>query len=114
VLLSAYGAWFEGERLAGLAALETDAYKKEKLGEVVGLYTITRFKGEGVGVRILDALTAVAAERACRALFAVTSNAHAAAFFERNGFERVRATDIPARKWKGRRRPLPEVFWRDI
>jgi N-acetylglutamate synthase-like GNAT family acetyltransferase len=114
LLLSAYGAWFEGHRLAGLAALETDAYKKEKLAEVVGLYTITRFMGEGVGVRILEALTAVGAQRGCRAMFACTSNARAAVFFERNGFAPVDPDELPARKWQGRRRPLPECFWRDM
>jgi len=114
VLLSAYGAWFEGHRLAGLAALETDAYKKERLAEVVGLYTITRFKGEGVGVRIVAALAEVAKERGCRALFACTSNPRAASFFERDGFARVEPSEVPARKWKGRRRPFPEVFWRDL
>jgi N-acetylglutamate synthase-like GNAT family acetyltransferase len=114
VLLSAYGAWFEGHRLAGIAALETDAYRKEKLAEVVGLYTITRFLGEGVGVRILDALTAVATARGCVAMFACTSNARAAMFFERNGFWAVDPSELPARKWRGRRRPLPECFWREI
>jgi N-acetylglutamate synthase-like GNAT family acetyltransferase len=114
LLLSAYGAWFEGHRLAGLAALETDAYKKERLGEVVGLYTITRFTGEGVGVRILEALAAEAAERGCTAMFACTSNVRAAGFFERNGFRPVDPDELPARKWKGRRAPLPECFWRDM
>jgi len=114
VLLSAYGAWFEGHRLAGIAALETDAYKKERLAEVVGLYTITRFKGEGVGVRILASLTDVAVERGCRAMFACTSNARAAEFFERNGFMRVEPSEIPHQKWQGRRKPLPECFWFDL
>jgi N-acetylglutamate synthase-like GNAT family acetyltransferase len=114
VLLSAYGAWFEGHRLAGLAALETDAYRRERLAEVVGLYTITRFKGEGVGVRIVEALTEVARERGCHALFACTSNPRAASFFLRDGFMEVEPSWVPARKWEGRRRPLPEVFWRDL
>ena len=115
LLLSAYGAWFEGSRLAGIAALETDAYKRERLAEIVGLYTITRFKGEGVGVRILDALASVAAERGCRAMFACTSNERAAAFFERHGFARIEPSAVPRRKWRGRRDDaLPEVFWRDL
>jgi len=67
-----------------------------------------------VGVRILEALTAVATERGCTAMFACTSNARAATFFERNGFSPVEPADLPARKWKGRRRPLPECFWREI
>ena len=114
VLLSAYGAWFEGHRLAGVAALETDAYKKEHLAEVVGLYTIERFKGEGVGVRILASLTDVAVERGCRAMFACTSNVRAGQFFERSGFVRVEPSEIPQQKWKGRRKPLPECFWFDL
>jgi len=47
-------------------------------------------------------------------LFACTSNPRAASFFERDGFARVGPTEVPARKWKGRRRPFPEVFWRDL
>ena len=114
LLLSAFGAWFEGHYLAGIAALETDAYKRHKLGEIVGLYTITRFKGEGVGVRIVEALAEAAVGRGCRALFACTAHARAGEFFERNGFRRVAADAVPRSKWEHRAPPLPDVFWRDL
>jgi len=114
LLLSGYGAWFEGRRLAGIAGLETEAYRRERLGEVVGLYTITRFQGEGVGVRILETLAAVAVARRCRALFACTSNAKARQFFERQGFRSVAASELPRRKWRRRRGPLPVALWLDL
>jgi len=114
LLLCGYGAWFEGRRLAGFAALQTAPYRKQRLAEIVGLYTITRFHGEGVGVRVVEALADVAGARGCRALFACTSNARAAAFFERNGFTPVEPTRVPAAKWKARREPRPTVFWRDL
>jgi N-acetylglutamate synthase-like GNAT family acetyltransferase len=65
-------------------------------------------------VRILEALTKEASERGCTAMFACTSNARAAGFFERNGFRSIDADELPARKWKGRRPPLPECFWREM
>jgi N-acetylglutamate synthase-like GNAT family acetyltransferase len=115
LLLGGYGAWFGGARLAGVCGLETEAYARQRVGEVVGLYTITRFQGEGVGVRMLEALVDVARERKLRALFACTSNARAAAFFERCGFEAAAPERVPKAKWVGRRGDdLPMVFWRDV
>lgn len=114
LLLSGFGAWFEG-RLAGIASLDTDSYARESTAEVVGLYTITRFKGGGVGVSILEELTAVARSRGCRRIFACTSNARAADFFERNGFVGVAPTAVPAAKWSSRRRGvLPAVLAKDL
>lgn len=113
LVLCGYGAWFEG-RLAGIAGLETELYRKSRFGEVIGLYTITRFKGEGVGTRVLDHLVGVAEEKGCRALFACTSNERAADFFLRNGFTRVAAKDVPAEKWRQRRGKKPMAFLRSI
>ena len=47
VLATAYGATICDRHLAGVAALLTAPYADERVGEIVGLYTITRFKGEG-------------------------------------------------------------------
>ncbi len=115
LLLCAYGAWFGGGRLAGLASLATSGYSRRRLGEIAGLYTITKFKGEGVGVRIIDHLVEIARKKGLRALFACTSNERAAAFFERNGFVRRDPADLPPSKWDGRTGgKLPTVLWRDI
>lgn len=115
LLLAGYGAWFGGTRLAGVCGLETEAYRRRRLGEVVGLYTITRFKGEGVGVRMIDHLLEVAREQGLKALFACSSSDRAVAFFERCGFHRVDPDEVPSVKWEGRRSDtMPVVLWRDL
>jgi len=115
VLLCGYGVRLEGRRLAGIAGLRTEVYRRHKLSEVVGLYTITRFQGEGVGVRLIEALARASVNEGCRAMFAVTSNERAAGFFLRNGFATADADRVPAVKWKGRPGPKPDrVLWRDL
>lgn len=115
LLLCGFGAWFEGGRLAGLVGLETDAYRRARVGEVVGLYTITRFKGEGVGVQLLQHLDRVGVEAGLRALFACTRNPRAADFFLRNGFSEVEPERLPPSKLAGRAaETLPQSFWRPL
>lgn len=115
LLLAGYGAWFGRTRLAGVCGLETETYRRKRVGEVVGLYTITRFQGEGVGVRMIDHLVAVARKERLRALFACSSNARAVAFFERCGFRQVDPDKAPSAKWVGRRSDsMPVVLWRDL
>jgi len=115
LLLAGYGAWFGGTRLAGVCGLETEAYSRRRVGEVVGLYTITRFHGEGVGVRMIDHLLHVAKEDGLRALFACSSSDGAVAFFERCGFGQVAPEKVPSAKWIGRRsETIPTVLWRDL
>ncbi|HYC55488.1 MAG TPA: GNAT family N-acetyltransferase [Candidatus Binatia bacterium] len=114
LLLTGYGAWFGGTRLAGVCGLETNDYARQKIGEIVGLYTITRFQGEGVGVRMVEFLIDVARKRKLKGLFAATSSLRAAAFFQRLGFEPSDPDRVPKIKWTGRRGPLPLVFWRDL
>ena len=115
LLLAGYGAWFGGARLAGVCGLETEAYPRRRVGEVVGLYTITRFQGEGVGVRMIDHLVDVARKSGLKALFACSSNQRAVAFFERCGFGRVEPDRVPPAKWVGRRSDsMPVVLWRDL
>ena len=115
LLLAGYGAWFAGARLAGVCGLETEAYRRNRVGEVVGLYTITRFQGEGVGVRMIRHLVDVAKEAKLRALFACSSDDRAVAFFERCGFEQVERDRVPSAKWVGRRsETMPTVLWLDL
>jgi|GEM_PF-243763 len=101
VLASAYGATVCGRHLAGIAGLLTEPYREENAGEIVGLYTITRFKGEGLGERLVDRLLAEAERRGLAYVFAVTIDERARQFFERLGFGRVDPEALPAAKWKG-------------
>ena len=101
LLISGYGAWFDGGRLAGVASLERSAYRRQRMAEIAGLYTITRFHGEGVGVRLLRALARASRQEGVRALFACPSNERAAAFFARNGLRRATRGQVPCRHWGG-------------
>jgi N-acetylglutamate synthase-like GNAT family acetyltransferase len=69
------------------------------MGEIVGLYTITRFKGEGIGERLVAHLLAEAEQRGLVAVFACTLDQHAQQFFLRLGFERVTPDAVPPAKW---------------
>lgn len=101
ILLEGYGAQIGSGHLAGVCGLETDAYQRERAGEIVGLYTITRFKGEGVGVRLVDSVIKDARASDLRYVFAVTVDSRAQAFFERRGFRLVSPSEVPAAKWVG-------------
>ncbi len=54
ILLNGFGAEIGSHHFAGVCGLETAAFAPDRVGEIVGLYTITRFKGEGVGGRLLE------------------------------------------------------------
>lgn len=99
LLAHGLGAFVEGRDLAGIASLLPGGDGRS--AEIAGLYTLTRFLGEGVG----NALVAGAVERARRggleAVFACTTSERVGAFFERNGFSPVRAEALPAAKWSG-------------
>jgi amino-acid N-acetyltransferase len=117
LLATAYGATICDRHLAGVAALLTAPYADERIGEIVGLYTITRFKGEGLGERLVEALLSEAGRRGLDAVFATTIDDRAAQFFERVGFTRVPANAVPAAKWKrydARRRSRVVVFRREL
>jgi amino-acid N-acetyltransferase len=97
--------------------LLTAPYEPERIGEIVGLYTITRFKGEGIGERLVNRLVAEAEARALEYVFACAVDERAMQFFLRVGFERVRADRVPAAKWVGydaRRRARVAVFKRRL
>jgi amino-acid N-acetyltransferase len=113
VLASGYGALVSGRHLAGVAGLLTQPYEAEHAGEVAGLYTIMRFKGEGLGARLVDRILAEAATRDLSYVFACALERRARKFFQQMGFERVRPEDVPAAKWVGydkRRRAKLAVF----
>jgi N-acetylglutamate synthase-like GNAT family acetyltransferase len=117
VLATAYGATICDRHLAGVAGLLTAPYVAERAGEFVGLYTINRFKGEGLGERLVDALLAEANRRELAYVFACTIDDRAALFFERTGFKRVGPTSIPSSKWIGydkRRRARVATFRREL
>jgi N-acetylglutamate synthase-like GNAT family acetyltransferase len=99
VLVHAYGATIGAHHLAGICALTTEAYAAEHAGELVGLYTITRFKGEGVGARLVARVLSDARDAGLAYVFACTTEARAQGFFERQGFRRVRHDEVPAAKW---------------
>src|SRR6185503_11562694 len=85
------GATIWGRRLAGFASLLTSPYAAERAGEIAGLYTITRFKGEGIGDRLVGRLLGDAEARHLAYVFACAVDERAQQFFARLGFERVSA-----------------------
>ncbi len=101
ILLNGFGATVGHHHLAGVCGLLTAGYERSRAGEVAGLYTFTRFKGEGIGGRLLQHLFAEGSRRGLRYLFACTTNDNAAQFFQRNGFSAVARSAVPAAKWRG-------------
>jgi amino-acid N-acetyltransferase len=101
ILLNGFGATIGSHHLAGIAGLLVGPYVRSNAGEIAGLYTMTRFKSEGVGARLLRRVLDEAREAGLRYVFACTTNTNAADFFIRHGFRRVRKSDVPAAKWKG-------------
>jgi amino-acid N-acetyltransferase len=100
LLLSGYGATIGTHHLAGICALVITPYTDARAGEIVGLYTITRFKGEGVGPRLIQRVLDAARAQNLRYVFACTIEERAQVFFERQGFKRVGTTEVPATKWE--------------
>jgi N-acetylglutamate synthase-like GNAT family acetyltransferase len=99
MLANGYAATIGSHHLAGICALETARYRTARAGEIVGLYAITRFKGEGVGMRLIARVLAEARQRQLAYVFACTTEERAQVFFERQGFRRVTTADVPAAKW---------------
>ncbi len=99
-LLQAYGAVVGKHHLAGVCALETELYRFDQAGEVIGLYTITRFKGEGIGRKLLARVLTDARMLGLRYVFACTTVPSAQAFFVREGFQVVAPSEVPATKWE--------------
>ena len=101
ILFSGYGATIGQHHLAGVCALQTDRYEAERAGEIVGLYTITRFKGEGVGVKLIARMKTEGGERGLAFLFACTMQERVGQFFERQGFRQIPQAEAPPAKWIG-------------
>jgi amino-acid N-acetyltransferase len=117
ILLSGFGAWVGTRHLAGIAALSTAPYLAERAGEVVSLYTITRFQGEGIGLRLVRHIVEEARRMRLASVFAVTTSQPAAEFFARSGFDAASEDDVPAAKWSDydpERRARARVFTVDL
>jgi len=113
LLAHGYGATIGAHHLAGFCALLTAPYAAARAGEVVGLYTITRFKGEGIGGRLVARVLADARAAGLAYVFACSTEERAQAFFERHGFQRVAPEAVPPAKWQGydpRRKAHVAVF----
>jgi amino-acid N-acetyltransferase len=117
ILVSGYGATIGRHHLAGICSLQAERYAHLRAGEIVGLYTITRFKGEGVGVKLVDRIKAEGLRLGLAYLFACTTQERVGHFFERQGFVRVSQADVPAEKWVSyddARRKRIAVYRRDL
>jgi amino-acid N-acetyltransferase len=103
ILFTGFGATIGSGagHLAGVASLLGDRYRSDQTGEVVALYTVNRFKGEGVGAKLLTRVLEEARARELRSVFACTTEERAAQFFLRNAFRQVLPAEIPAAKWIG-------------
>jgi amino-acid N-acetyltransferase len=98
LLAAGFGAFVEGRDLAGIGSLLPSLDGQG--AEVAGLYTLTRFLGEGVGFSLVAHALAEAEQRALAYVFACTVSERVGAFFERNGFRAVTQDEIPAAKWR--------------
>jgi amino-acid N-acetyltransferase len=101
ILFTGFGATIASGHLAGVGSLLCDRYQAENAGEVVALYTVSRFKGEGVGAKLLARILEEARGRGLASVFACTTEERAAQFFVRFGFSRVGPSDVPRAKWIG-------------
>jgi len=101
ILLNGFGATIGTHHLAGVCGLLTEPYRSTGAGEISGLYTVTRFKSEGVGARLLSRAIAEAESLGLDYVFACTVDQGAATFFSRHGFAAVDHRAVPAAKWKG-------------
>jgi N-acetylglutamate synthase-like GNAT family acetyltransferase len=98
LLAAGFGAFVEGRDLAGIGSLLPSLDGRG--AEIAGLYTLTRFLGEGVGFSLVAYALTEAEHRALRYVFACTVSERVGAFFERNGFESVDAIELPEAKWR--------------
>ena len=99
LLATGFGAFVEGRDLAGIGSLLPSLDGKG--AEMAGLYTLTRFLGEGVGFSLVAHAVAEARARGLAYVFACTTAERVGAFFERNRFRLVNPEELPAGKWGG-------------
>ncbi len=101
ILFTGFGATIGSGHLAGVGSLLCEPFLEDNVGEIVALYTINRFAGEGVGAKLLARLLEEARARGLASVFACTTERRAAQFFARHGFHQVGPDDVPAAKWTG-------------
>ena len=106
LLPSCFGYRVGDEHLAGVCALLTEPYRRERAGEITALYTLTRFLGEGVASELVKEVITEAQARRLTYVFACTSEDRAARFFGRLKigklkFRRVGPKAVAAPKWRG-------------
>ncbi|MBF0383305.1 MAG: GNAT family N-acetyltransferase [Magnetococcales bacterium] len=99
ILLSGYGAFVGDNHVAGVCCLVNESYKQEEAGEIVTLYALTRFKGEGVGVQLIRHVVHEARKIGLKTIFSCTTRDPVVSFFKRNGFYQVEQEQIPPAKW---------------
>jgi N-acetylglutamate synthase-like GNAT family acetyltransferase len=100
---------------AGFCALLP--YADDQAAELAGLFTITRYQGEGVGGRLVEALVQEAHRQGLTYVFACTTQAGAQRLFVRQGFQHVAPEAVAAGKWLGydpARRAQVAVYRRDL
>jgi N-acetylglutamate synthase-like GNAT family acetyltransferase len=100
---------------AGFCALLP--YPDDQAAELAGLFTITRYQGEGVGGRLVEALVQEAHRQGLTYVFACTTQAGAQRLFVRQGFQHVVPEAVAAEKWHGydpARRAQVAVYRRDL
>ena len=100
LLLHGYGARVgpaPGE-LAGFCALLP--YPEAQTAEIVGLSTITRYQGEGIGGRLVDQMVVEGEQQHLDYIFACTTQEGAQRLFERHGFRRVTPDEVTEKKWR--------------
>ena len=117
LLLYGYGARLGPASMepAGFCALLP--YPDDNAAELAGLFTITRYQGEGVGGRLVEALVQEAHRQGLTYVFACTTQAGAQRLFLRQGFQRVAPEAVAAGKWHGydpARRAQVAVYRRDV
>lgn len=100
ILLAGFGAFLSGNHVAGVCCLLTDEYRDDQAAEIVALYALTRFQGEGIGEQLIQHGIATARARKARYLFSCTTRQQVVQFFERNGFVVVSQDQIPEEKWR--------------
>ena len=101
LLLDGYGAWIGEHHLAGVGALRRNLYADVRAAEIAGLYAITRFKGEGIGKKLVRRMIQDGRADGLSFVFSVTSAERAATFFLGEGFKEVSPEDLPSAKWEG-------------
>ena len=99
VLARGFGAFVEHAHLAGIGAL-LECWGPG-VGEIGCLYTLTRFLGEGVGGHLVSFALDEARARGIERVFACTTQERVGAFFERQEFARIDASEVPPARWDG-------------